>query len=54
MPGLDEPAHRQLPLSGSENGQAQLFSYLQNRQLLLILDNSEHLVAEAGLLLHCV
>lgn len=40
-----------LPLSGSENVREQLFAHLRARQALLILDNSEHLTSESGLLL---
>ena len=37
----------QIPLSGS-NPQAQLFAYLQNKQMLLVLDNFEQLLANTS------
>ncbi len=40
-------AAMELPLHGSESAQVQLAAHLQHRQLLLILDNSEHLLSEA-------
>jgi predicted ATPase len=39
-----------LPLSGRQSPQAQLLAYLQERQVLLLLDNFEHLMAGADLL----
>ena len=39
-----------LPLSGRQSPQVQLLAYLQDRQVLLLLDNFEHLTAGADLL----
>lgn len=37
-----------LPLSGPDSPRRQLFTYLRDKELLLILDNFEHLIAGAG------
>ncbi|MEM7738415.1 MAG: BTAD domain-containing putative transcriptional regulator, partial [Deinococcota bacterium] len=39
-----------LNLSGQENPKAQLFSYLADKELLLVLDNLEHLISGVGLI----
>jgi DNA-binding SARP family transcriptional activator/predicted ATPase len=40
----------QIPFPGSEEPEAQLFSYLQDKELLLLLDNFEHLQSAASLI----
>jgi predicted ATPase/DNA-binding CsgD family transcriptional regulator len=48
IPTLAETIH--LQLSGQAAPHAQLFNHLQNREMLLLLDNFEHLLDAAGLL----
>lgn len=40
----------QIPFPGSEEPETQLFSHLQDKELLLLLDNFEHLQGAAGLI----